>query len=130
MRQCAMRLSCNMATGKGLIVIFLPRTINFIGNNKLKKFSCNVLQQGNTCRRHLMTVASTVGCLNRDKAEKSKVHTFVIEFLDYIIAQWNYIRFKPSSACRRLSRVSVLIARTYVPHFCHRLIRVAHTLIF
>ncbi|KAL6422204.1 hypothetical protein ACFW04_010908 [Cataglyphis niger] len=66
-----------MATGKGLTVIFLPRTINFIGNNKLKKFSCNVLQQGNTCRRHLMTVASTVGCLNRDKAEKNTLGRIV-----------------------------------------------------
>ncbi|XP_029673888.1 protein tumorous imaginal discs, mitochondrial-like isoform X2 [Formica exsecta] len=72
-----MRLSCNMATGKGLIVIFLPKTINFIGNNKLKKFSCNVLQQSNTCRRHLMTVASTVGCPNRNKAEKNTLGRIV-----------------------------------------------------
>ncbi|XP_072750992.1 protein tumorous imaginal discs, mitochondrial isoform X2 [Anoplolepis gracilipes] len=72
-----MRLSCNMATGKGLAVIFLPRTINLIGNNKLNKFSCNVLQQGNACRRHVVTVTSTVGCLNHDKPEKNTLGRIV-----------------------------------------------------
>ncbi|XP_011256217.1 protein tumorous imaginal discs, mitochondrial isoform X1 [Camponotus floridanus] len=65
-----MRLSYNMATGKGLAVIFLPRTINLIGNNKLNKFSCNVLQQGNACRRHVASIASTVGRPNCGKTEK------------------------------------------------------------
>ncbi|XP_018312898.1 protein tumorous imaginal discs, mitochondrial isoform X1 [Mycetomoellerius zeteki] len=62
-----MRLSRNMATGKGLAVIFHPKTINLIGNNKLNKFSRGVLRQCSTCQQHVMTVASTVGGWNREK---------------------------------------------------------------
>ncbi|XP_012234471.1 protein tumorous imaginal discs, mitochondrial isoform X2 [Linepithema humile] len=73
MATTTMRLSCNMATGKGLAVIFRQKTINLIGNNKLNKFSCNVLQQCNTCERHMATIASTVGGSNRSKAEKGNL---------------------------------------------------------
>ncbi|XP_029167490.1 protein tumorous imaginal discs, mitochondrial-like isoform X2 [Nylanderia fulva] len=61
-----------MATGKGLAGIFLPRTIGLIGNKQLK-FSCNVLQRGDASRRHVATVASTVSCPSRDRAEKSNL---------------------------------------------------------
>ncbi|KAG5311674.1 TID protein, partial [Acromyrmex insinuator] len=56
-----------MATGKGLAVIFHPKTINLIGNNKLNKFSRGVLWQCSTCQRHMVTVASAVGGWNREK---------------------------------------------------------------
>lgn len=74
---CAyMRLSCNMATGKGLAAILRPKTINLIGSNKLSKFPHGVLRQCDGCQRHVMTVASTVGGWNR---EKSKVDPSCVE---------------------------------------------------
>ncbi|XP_018353343.1 PREDICTED: protein tumorous imaginal discs, mitochondrial-like isoform X1 [Trachymyrmex septentrionalis] len=63
-----MRFSRNMATGRGLAVIFHPKTINLIGNNKLNKFSRGVLWQCSTCQRHVVTVASAVGGWNREKS--------------------------------------------------------------
>ncbi|XP_014483147.1 PREDICTED: protein tumorous imaginal discs, mitochondrial-like isoform X2 [Dinoponera quadriceps] len=68
-----MRLSCNMATGKGLAMVLGPKTINLISNNKLNKLSCNVLQHCNMCRRHLATITSTVKSWNREKAEKDNI---------------------------------------------------------
>lgn len=125
-----MRLSCNMATGKGLAVIFLPRSINLIGNNKLNKFSCNLLQRSNASRRHVATVASTVGCPNRDKAEKSRVYTPSISPLDYIILcfpdgiTFGFNTFVGSSndslasafSIARYSRLLFLTVIPYVPH--------------
>ncbi|XP_071652407.1 LOW QUALITY PROTEIN: protein tumorous imaginal discs, mitochondrial [Temnothorax longispinosus] len=62
-----MRLSRNMATGKGLAAILRPKTINLLGNNKLNKISRGVLQQCSACQRHMVIVASTVGGWNREK---------------------------------------------------------------
>ncbi|XP_011333226.1 protein tumorous imaginal discs, mitochondrial isoform X2 [Ooceraea biroi] len=67
-----MRLSCNMATGKGLAVIFRSK-INFIGNNNLNKFSCSVFQRCNTCQRYMVTVASTVHGWNHNRAGKNNI---------------------------------------------------------
>ncbi|XP_011640486.1 protein tumorous imaginal discs, mitochondrial-like isoform X2 [Pogonomyrmex barbatus] len=70
-----MRLSCNMATGTGLIAILrsLPKPVALIGNNKLNKFSCCVLRQTfcNTCQRHMVTSVLAVGDWNRDKMKNN-----------------------------------------------------------
>lgn len=71
-----MRLSRNMATGKGLAAILGPKTINLIGSNKLNKFPRGVLRQCSACQRHVVTVASAVGGWN---PEKSKVHPLALD---------------------------------------------------
>ncbi|XP_019697669.1 protein tumorous imaginal discs, mitochondrial isoform X2 [Harpegnathos saltator] len=73
----AMRLSSNMATGKGLAVIFRPKTISFISNNKLNKLSCNALQHCNVCQRHVATIASTVSKWDCGKVEKNNIGRIV-----------------------------------------------------
>jgi len=70
----AMRLSCNMATGKGLAVIFRPKTINLLSNyNNSNKFLCNALQRCNTCQRHMMTATSIVDGWNHNRIGRSNV---------------------------------------------------------
>lgn len=103
-KRAILRLSCNMATGKGLAVIFRPKTINLISNNKLNKLTCIALQHCNTCQRHVATVASTISSWNRGKTERSKVYTSSTRRPpDYIIVHFP-TRF-PSVAFASLSPV-------------------------
>ncbi|KAI4493848.1 hypothetical protein M0804_002024 [Polistes exclamans] len=72
-----MRLLCNMATGKGLAIIFRPKNISLISCNKLYKLSCNVLQQCNGCQRSAATLAMDVGAWNKKKMGKRIIENFV-----------------------------------------------------
>lgn len=78
-----MCLLCNMATGKRLAVIFPPKAINLFGNNKLNKFSYIVLQQCNTCRRYVSSVAPTVNGWNRDRVKKSKCGVLQLYYITF-----------------------------------------------
>nr|XP_034176343.1 protein tumorous imaginal discs, mitochondrial-like isoform X1 [Osmia lignaria] len=69
-RDTAMRLLCNMATGKGLAIVFRPKTINLINNNNLNKFSCDIIQRCRTCHRSITTVVWSVGKWDSRKIEK------------------------------------------------------------
>ncbi|XP_043524371.1 protein tumorous imaginal discs, mitochondrial-like isoform X1 [Frieseomelitta varia] len=59
-----MRFLCNMATGKGLAIVFRPKTINLISNNKLNKLPCGTAQKCNTCHRFITTVVLGVNNWN------------------------------------------------------------------
>ncbi|XP_015178464.1 PREDICTED: protein tumorous imaginal discs, mitochondrial isoform X2 [Polistes dominula] len=72
-----MRLLCNMATGKGLAIIFRPKNISLISCNKLHKLSCNVLQQCNGCQRYVANLAMDVGAWNKKKMGKRIIENFV-----------------------------------------------------
>ncbi|XP_017753384.1 PREDICTED: protein tumorous imaginal discs, mitochondrial-like isoform X1 [Eufriesea mexicana] len=68
-----MRLLCNMATGKGLAIVFRPKTINLINNSKLNKLPSSIVQRCNTCHRSITTVVLGVGNWNLKKAEKCNI---------------------------------------------------------
>lgn len=99
----AMRLLCNMATGKGLAIVFRPKTINLISNNKLNKLPCGIVQRCSTCHRSVTTVALSVGSWNSKKSGKCNVsvwsqisrrlhHTlFIIRILFWICWHIRYI---------------------------------------
>ncbi|KAK1124050.1 hypothetical protein K0M31_020481 [Melipona bicolor] len=53
-----------MATGKGLAIVFRPKTINLISNNKLNKLPCGIVQRCNTCHRFITTVVLGVNNWN------------------------------------------------------------------
>ncbi|XP_043592772.1 protein tumorous imaginal discs, mitochondrial-like isoform X1 [Bombus pyrosoma] len=74
-----MRLLCNMATGKGLAIVFRPKTINLISNNKLNKLPCGIVQRCSSCHRSVTTVALGVGNWNSKKSGK-----YVIENLSKV----------------------------------------------
>lgn len=105
-----MRLSYNMATGKGLAAILRPKTINFIGNNKLSKFSRGVLRECTACQRHIVTVATAVGGWN---CGKSKHLTLVHSNL----AELHHSRFPTELRSRRFRRRvnDLLVYRVDVP---------------
>ncbi|XP_012137225.1 dnaJ homolog l(2)tid, mitochondrial isoform X2 [Megachile rotundata] len=65
-----MRSLCNMATGKGLAIVFRPKTINLINNSNLNKFSCGIVQKCRTCHRSIATVVLGVGKWDSRKTEK------------------------------------------------------------
>ncbi|XP_012346790.1 protein tumorous imaginal discs, mitochondrial isoform X2 [Apis florea] len=69
----AMRLLCNMATGKGLAIVFRSKTINFISNNKLNKLSCGIVQKCSTCHQSNTTIVLGVGNWNLKKIEKCMI---------------------------------------------------------
>ncbi|KAI4482426.1 hypothetical protein M0802_013719 [Mischocyttarus mexicanus] len=72
-----MRLLCNMATGKGLAIIFRSKNISLISCNKLHKLSCNALQQCNGCQRYAATLAMDVGAWNKKKIGKRIIENFI-----------------------------------------------------
>lgn len=78
-----MRLLCNMATGKGLAIVFRSKTINFISNSKLNKLSCGIMQRCSTCHQSNTTIVLSVGNWNLKKIEKCNV--CVQSYIDYII---------------------------------------------
>ncbi|KAG7207123.1 hypothetical protein KM043_000998 [Ampulex compressa] len=65
-----------MATGKGLAVIFRPKTIGLIGSSNINKFSCAVLQRCNACQRPFATLGFGVGPWNSSKAGKCAIGRF------------------------------------------------------
>lgn len=73
-RDTTMRLLCNMATGKGLAIVFRPKTINLINNSNLNKFSCDIVQRCRTCHRSITTVVWSVGKWDSRKIEKCNVY--------------------------------------------------------
>lgn len=68
-----MRLSYNMAAGKGLAIIFRPKNISLISCNKLHKLSCSTLQRCNGCQRYVATLAVDVDTWNNKKMGKRNV---------------------------------------------------------
>ncbi|XP_015593297.1 protein tumorous imaginal discs, mitochondrial isoform X2 [Cephus cinctus] len=65
-----MRLSSNMATGRGLAVILRPKTISLIGCSKLNKLQSDILQKCNNCQRHFATLTLGVAAWNRELVNK------------------------------------------------------------
>ena len=85
----AMRLSANMATGKGLAAIFIPKNVILIGCSKSNKLQSGILQHCNACQRYFATVALGVDVWNRQKVEKCNVPFSPCQctiYIDYIIA--------------------------------------------
>nr|XP_050852383.1 protein tumorous imaginal discs, mitochondrial isoform X1 [Vespula vulgaris] len=72
-----MRLSYNMAAGKGLAIIFRPKNISLISCNKLHKLSCSTLQRCNGCQRYVATLAVDVDTWNNKKMGKHTIENFV-----------------------------------------------------
>ncbi|XP_076757669.1 dnaJ homolog l(2)tid, mitochondrial isoform X1 [Xylocopa sonorina] len=69
----AMRLLCNMATGKGLAIVFRPKAISLINNSKLSKLSCSIVQNCSTCHRSITTVVLDVGNWTSKKTGKCTI---------------------------------------------------------
>ncbi|XP_076277062.1 dnaJ homolog l(2)tid, mitochondrial isoform X1 [Lasioglossum baleicum] len=67
----------NMATGKGLGIVFRPKTISLINSSTLNKLSCNSIQRCSTCHRSIATVTLSVGNWNTKKPGKNDLQTFV-----------------------------------------------------
>ncbi|XP_076171793.1 dnaJ homolog l(2)tid, mitochondrial isoform X2 [Ptiloglossa arizonensis] len=65
-----MCLLLNMATGKGLAIVFRPKTIGLISSSTLNKLSCGIAQGCNTCHRSITTV--TLGVRNWNSKETGK----------------------------------------------------------
>ncbi|CAL7941800.1 unnamed protein product [Xylocopa violacea] len=68
-----MRLLCNMATGKGLAIVFRPKAISLINNSKLSKLSCSIVQNCSTCHRSITTVVLDVGNCTLKKIGKCTI---------------------------------------------------------
>ncbi|XP_015440450.1 PREDICTED: protein tumorous imaginal discs, mitochondrial-like isoform X2 [Dufourea novaeangliae] len=65
-----------MATGKGLAIVFRPKTISLINSSNLNKLSCGIVQRCNTCHRSITTVTLGVGNWNSKKSEKNTIGSF------------------------------------------------------
>ncbi|XP_076638882.1 dnaJ homolog l(2)tid, mitochondrial isoform X1 [Colletes latitarsis] len=65
-----MCLLLNMATGKGLTIVFRPKTFSLINSGTLNKLSCGIVQRCNTCHRSITTVALGVRNWNSKKIGK------------------------------------------------------------
>ncbi|XP_017789652.1 PREDICTED: protein tumorous imaginal discs, mitochondrial-like isoform X2 [Habropoda laboriosa] len=65
-----MRLLYNMATGKGLAIVFRPKTIDLISNSNLNKLSCAIARRCTSCHRPFTTITLGVGNWNPKKTRK------------------------------------------------------------
>ncbi|XP_076685568.1 dnaJ homolog l(2)tid, mitochondrial isoform X2 [Andrena cerasifolii] len=72
-----MRLLLNMATGKGLAIVFRPKTISLINSSNLSKLSCGVVQRCSTCHRSITTVVLNVGNWNSKKIGKNTIGSLI-----------------------------------------------------
>ncbi|CAK9828145.1 Protein tumorous imaginal discs, mitochondrial [Anthophora retusa] len=59
-----------MATGKGLAIVFRPKTINLISNSNLNKLSCGIIRRCTSCHRSVTTVILGVGNWSPKRTEK------------------------------------------------------------
>ncbi|XP_076236161.1 dnaJ homolog l(2)tid, mitochondrial isoform X1 [Calliopsis andreniformis] len=73
-----MRLLLNMATGKGLAIVFRHKTISLINSSNINKLSCGIVQKCNTCHRSITTVVSGDGNWIAKKTTKN-VLGFIIQ---------------------------------------------------
>ncbi|XP_054010784.1 protein tumorous imaginal discs, mitochondrial [Hylaeus anthracinus] len=70
-------LLLNMATGKGLAIVFRPKTISFINKSTLNKLSCTIIQRCGACHRAVTTVALGVHNWNSKKTGKYAIENLM-----------------------------------------------------
>lgn len=96
-----MRLSSNMATGKGFATIFTSKNVTLVGCTKSNKLQSGILQRCNACQRYFATVALGVDVWNRQNVEKCNVShrinvrvRWITSLLIYYFNQRFFLGFK------------------------------------